>query len=195
MLIYIPLCFYLYIQPLKSNFLHKCHLHSTMLLLIPMISRVLLFIVFIYIPLCFYLYSSVDIISIISNGIYIPLCFYLYSSVDIISIISDGIYIPLCFYLYHFNNFVHASNIRIYIPLCFYLYRDKFVKNPYWITFTFHYASTYTYIQGFCAVIFDIYIPLCFYLYVIFRKTSSCFSIIYIPLCFYLYTSSWGIMN
>ena len=98
------------------------------------------------------------------------------------------IYIPLCFYLYFFKYISHAPEIRIYIPLCFYLYINPVIQTQTVNEFTFHYASTYTFI--FVGEEWDntvIYIPLCFYLYVDSGRNFSKNKSIYIPLCFYLY--------
>ena len=54
--IYIPLCFYLYQTPFCLIMTVLCHLHSTMLLHIRGIQFPVEIDFFIYIPLCFYLY-------------------------------------------------------------------------------------------------------------------------------------------
>ena len=76
--------------------------------------------------------------------IYIPLCFYLYVCHDNVIHDDSPIYIPLCFYLY--------SNCRINGWSCLDLHSTMLLLILYafvdilngLLSFTFHYASTYT---------------------------------------------------
>ena len=187
-LIYIPLCFYLYVTCCIICKVKK----------------------WIYIPLCFYLYDQAGAVRVLTGHIYIPLCFYLYMLPSYGKGRIAHIYIPLCFYLYvsacllnafsafdlhstmllliHQKTVIRAVKENIYIPLCFYLYAcPKEYIHLFWL-FTFHYASTYTqHHPNLRELGWLIYIPLCFYLYITISSTIRNSLIIYIPLCFYLY--------
>ena len=76
------------------------------------------------------------------------------------------IYIPLCLYLYPVTFLSCVFSLYIYIPLCLYLYKPA---------------------SAFPLPLLRIYIPLCLYLYQIGVLFLHFNSNIYIPLCLYLY--------
>ena len=120
LIIYIPLCFYLY-----DNFCSKCgqrirHLHSTMLLLI----RISIFPHIQCASFTFHYASTYTALMFqagYTNRIYIPLCFYLYSK-------TGEKYIYIRKFTFHYASTYTLSIVKsfaypfIYIPLCFYLY-------------------------------------------------------------------------
>ena len=99
----------------------------------------------------------------------------------------NSIYIPLCFYLYASCDSRYPGRNRIYIPLCFYLYGPWLRSSQTVLSFTFHYASTYTILQTGIEIIGK-YLHSTMLLLILRRQNSiKSFKIIYIPLCFYLY--------
>ena len=120
-MIYIPLCFYLYVN---DSFIMSRdeYLHSTMFLLIQRKESDL--------PAC--------------RRIYIPLCFYLYPlTARACSSVLFNLHSTM-FLLIPGKVEVMKMKKEIYIPLCFYLYSciGKKATDP--SIFTFHYVSTYT---------------------------------------------------
>ena len=119
-LIYIPLCFYFIpytgtVPVLHGSFTFHyastlsvpqildqvldSHLHSTMLLLYPIMTAMRgCPAMLIYIPLCFYFIVSDRQDAQIVTIIYIPLCFYFIPLATLGCHQSKKIYIPLCFY-------------------------------------------------------------------------------------------------
>ena len=75
--IYIPLCLYLYAIELQTICI-LLNLHSTMFIFIFLAFRLMLDCGLIYIPLCLYLYFIIVKYQIFYCCIYIPLCLYLY---------------------------------------------------------------------------------------------------------------------
>ena len=98
-IIYIPICFYYFIECAKGEILNA-NLHSNMFLLFPFLSRRILRRKNIYIPICFYYFWSSP------------------SSVCLVAVI----YIPICFYYFKTRLFAFLSNNQIYIPICFYYF-------------------------------------------------------------------------
>ena len=142
-LIYIPLCLYLYSKSLifflpctwftfhyvyiymsreKVFNIQRKHLHSTMFIFIfkcenHRYRRC------VYLHSTMFIFISDPILAAVSPAaIYIPLCLYLYAFRSTWLTASGCIYIPLCLYLYRYLA-VHQQGIMwIYIPLCLYLY-------------------------------------------------------------------------
>ena len=123
MIIYIPLCFYLYQFPYTGTPQRIFYLHSTMLLLIlnPVIQT-----------------QTVNEFTFHYASTYTKFEYGSYYE------FMCKIYIPLCFYLYRTEKFKEERFILIYIPLCFYLYYFRAISPAPFPAFTFHYASTYT---------------------------------------------------
>ena len=131
-----------YTLPQPDQHSSRLYLHSTMPLLILVISYYISVLIRIYIPLCLYLYPA----AIKRQFFALSFTFHYASTYTILRlrlILSDRIYIPLCLYLYNANV---ATIDRAMI-------------------FTFHYASTYTILDQQGSRRKDIYIPLCLYLY------------------------------
>ena len=163
--IYIPLCFYLYENYDSPAAGSSLYLHSTMLLLIlHAISHKILITIF-----TFHYASTYTLSVFLRPSLYSEFTFHyastytkykldfsrfmrnLHSTMLLLIPSSSGIsgssfkiYIPLCFYLYEPIVADTQCQLHIYIPLCFYLYAVQRRTSWFRITFTFHYASTYT---------------------------------------------------
>ena len=118
---YIPLCLYLYWMRWRQ-LLKNIHLHSTMLLLIPVYR---------------------DTPCGILCQIYIPLCFYLYVETILDSLSRNEFTFHYASTYTNDDDSLNKGEV-IYIPLCFYLYGWVQGEESRTGTFTFHYASTYT---------------------------------------------------
>ena len=120
--IYIPLCFYLYRQPVPhKSWPHTFTFHYVSTYTIAISYRI---------QFALYLHSTMFLL--ILTGVSLDQAL-------------RHIYIPLCFYLYDRQRKQQGLVIRIYIPLCFYLYvTGAIVAVLSYILFTFHYVSTYT---------------------------------------------------
>ena len=143
-IIYIPLCFYLYVRVI-TNHLHFHNLHSTMLLLIHSCEQINVSGSFIYIPLCFYLYFCAC-----NASFRISWFTFHYASTytvpfRVLFFAVTLIYIPLCFYLYERRTNERKSKKYLHstMLLLIRLYQTGYRNLP---SFTFHYASTYTFL-------------------------------------------------
>ena len=164
-LIYIPLCFYLYLSLMSFGMLSSIftfHYASTYTTAPSSVCSTLAVFTFHYASTYTghncgnrwrrkHLHSTMLLLIHHSK----PFCYLIFS-----------IYIPLCFYLYLPRLSYSPTFCHIYIPLCFYLYETYYCKGDFIlnlhstmlllillacsvqpcmvIPFTFHYASTYT---------------------------------------------------
>ena len=164
-LIYIPLCLYLYLPGVGSGSVGgeftfhyastytfakwlygyvKTHLHSTMPLLIPAVWSAYRYMSVIYIPLCLYLYGC---------AAYTALWHYRHLHSTMPLLIRHGCALGCKrhkFTFHYASTYTNAlpstffATVFIYIPLCLYLYQFGSNDNREVSGFTFHYASTYT---------------------------------------------------
>ena len=118
----------------------------------------------IYIPLCFYLYSACvsQTMSVSSftfhyastytwgNIAATDICAHLHSTMLLLIHLhrshpckSDKIYIPLCFYLYFESDKIVNTKLDLHSTMLLLILALLYVRNQD-LSFTFHYASTYT---------------------------------------------------
>ena len=121
--IYIPLCFYFIATAILQS-VRQHDLHSTMLLLYPGKSRRGHACGYIYIPLCFYFISFGREITALTEVNLHSTMLLLYRAWDI---------------------YLTAGSL-IYIPLCFYFIKRYRRKRSLDAKFTFHYASTLSWV-------------------------------------------------
>ena len=140
------------------------NLHSTMLLLILIVPFAFNLDTVIYIPLCFYLYSACvsQTMSVSSftfhyastytwgNIAATDICAHLHSTMLLLIHLhrshpckSDKIYIPLCFYLYFESDKIVNTKLDLHSTMLLLILALLYVRNQD-LSFTFHYASTYT---------------------------------------------------
>ena len=162
-LIYIPLCFYLYLSGFLNDIV-KTHLHSTMFLLIRRIRAVERGILLIYIPLCFYLYQHEQTKLWEINDLHSTMFLLIHGHIRSLRGSAR--------FTFHY--------VSTYTALFRYFHSDRH-------TFTFHYVSTYTIFRPNLFRHHPNLHSTMFLLIQTLRGRESSEKRIYIPLCFYLY--------